>query len=132
MEPTRAVDFELIVDNARRGFEIKGWTAKTWREALDAAVKRMNKGASALNATEKQAVKKVDHMIKQLLDIQSTTKKIPILGLTDELPKDLKGALRDVLKDAGVSQVKIVPLSESEIKEAAAGVIGAPLGIPRP
>jgi hypothetical protein len=44
------IDFDLIVAGKRRGFEIKGWTTKTWREALDAAVKRIVEGKSKLTA----------------------------------------------------------------------------------
>jgi hypothetical protein len=55
-----------------------------------------------------------------------------MLGFTNELPKEQRSSLRRVLEHAGVHDAKFVDLSESQIKEAAAGIIGEPLGISRP
>jgi hypothetical protein len=126
------IDFELIVANAKRGLEVKGWTAETWKDALDLAVKRLKPKAPALTGAEQKVVEKIDKMIKQLNDIKTTTRQPALLGLTDALPAEQKQALKAVLKDAGLADTKLVPLSETEIKEAAAGTIGETLGIPRP
>jgi hypothetical protein len=125
------IDFDLIVAGKRRGFEVKGWTIKTWREALEAAVQRLRRDAPALTAEQKEAVSKVDHMLKQLRDIQSSTGKPPILGFTDALPEDLRGDLRRVLERSKVPDVQFVPLSEAQIKEKAQGAIGEAVGVPR-
>jgi hypothetical protein len=126
------IDFELIVANAKRGLEIKGWTVETWKEALALALRRLKPKAPPLTAAEEKIVGKIDHMLKQLKDIQTATGKPPLLGVTDALPPDLKSALKQVLEREGVTGTKFVPLSEAEIKEAAAGTIGEALGVPRP
>jgi hypothetical protein len=126
------IDFDLIVAGKRRGFEIKGWTTKTWREALDAAVKRIVDGESKLTADEKKLVGKIDHMTKQLGDARAATGEDPMLGLTDALGASDKAKLQRVFENAKLGKVELVPLSETDIKEAAAGKIGEAVGVPRP
>jgi len=129
---TSEIDFDLIVAGARRGLEIKGWTVQTWREALELALQRLKRGAPELTAAEKKIVGKIDKMIGQLNDIQTTTGKPAMLGFTDAMPDDLKHGLRRVLEKAKIKDAEFIPLSESKIKEKAAGAIGESLGIPRP
>lgn len=126
------IDFELIVAGVKRGFEVKGWTAETWKKAIDLALQRLKKGAPKLTAEEEKIVKKVDHMLKQLRDIQHTTKMPAYLGVTDALDAEMMKALKRVLEKNGVNGAQIVPLSESAIKQTAAGTIGFPLGVPLP
>jgi hypothetical protein len=124
------IDFEMIVAGRRHGFEVKGWTRDTWDEALDAAIKRLNR--KALTDSEREAVKKIDTMISQLQDAQVATGRRPYLGFTDALPERTRARLRRILDANGLGSTRFVPLTEADIKEAAAGTIGQALGIPRP
>jgi hypothetical protein len=127
---TSEIDFEIIVAGRRHGFEIKGWTAETWDEALDAAIKRLNR--KGLTDAEREAVKKIDHMIGQLSDAQAATGRRPYLGITDDLNDQLRDRLRRVARANGLGSTELVPLSEAKIKEAAAVTIGEAAGVPRP
>jgi hypothetical protein len=124
------IDFEMIVAGRRHGFEVKGWTRDTWNEALDAAIKRLNR--KALTDAEREVVKKIDTMISQLQDAQVATGRRPYLGFTDALPEPARARLRRILDANGLGSTRFVPLTEADIKEAAAGTIGQALGIPRP
>jgi hypothetical protein len=126
------IDFDLIVAGKRRGLEIKGWTRDTWRDALAAAIKRIDKGEAALSKSERDVVKKIDRMAKQLADARLATGENPMLGITDALTAQDKAKLELIFKDEKLGKVDLVPLSETDIKEAAAGKIGEPLGVPRP
>lgn len=120
------IDFDLLVAGRRHGFEIKGWARDTWADALDAAIKKINK--KALTDAEREAVKKIDRMIDQLTDAQQATGQRPYLGLTDNLTEALRGRLRRVLEANGLGSTRLVELSESQIKHTAAG-IGQQLGV---
>ncbi len=124
------IDYEITVAGRRHGFEVKGWTAGTWEEALEAAIQRLNR--RGLTDAQRQAVGKIDTMIRQLQDAQAATGRAPYLGFTDALTPQLELRLRRVLERNGLGSTRFVPLSEGEIKEAAAGTIGEALGIPRP
>jgi hypothetical protein len=125
------IDYEITVAGRRRGFEIKGWTPETWEKALDAAIQRLNR--KGLTDAQKEAVRKIDSMLRQLQDAQAATGSNPYLGLTaDALTTELRARLRRLLGEYGLSGTRLVPLSETKIKEAAAGTIGEALGIPRP
>ncbi|MGW6129721.1 eCIS core domain-containing protein [Cellulomonas sp. NPDC055163] len=124
------IDFEIIVAGRRHGFEIKGWTAETWEEALDAAIKRLNR--RGLTDAEQQAVRKIDHMIGQLSDAQAATRRRPYLGITDALDDRLRDRLRRVLRVNGLGSTELVPLPEARIKQKAAITIGEALGVARP
>lgn len=124
------IDFEIVVAGRRHGFEIKGWTAGTWDDALDAAIKRLNR--RGLSDAERQAVRKIDHMIGQLQDAQAATGRRPYLGLTDGLNDRLRQQLRRVLRANGLGSTELVGLSETRIKQTAAVTVGEALGVPRP
>jgi hypothetical protein len=123
------IDYEITVEGRRHGFEIKGWTRETWEEALEAAIKRLNR--KGLTEEQRQAVRKIDSMIGQLQDAQAATRRRVYLGFTDALPAPQRERLRRVLADNGLSSTEFVPLAEAEIKDAAA-TLGQQLGIPRP
>jgi hypothetical protein len=124
------LDYEITVGGRRHGFEVKGWTRETWDDALDAAIGRLNH--RSLSDAERRAVRKIDTMLGQLQDAQSTTRQAPYLGFTDALPPANQARLRRVLESNGLGNTQFVPLSEARIKEAAAGTIGEALGVPRP
>jgi hypothetical protein len=124
------IDYEITVAGRPHGFEIKGWTADTWESALDAAIQRMNR--RALTDVQREDVKKIDSMIRQLKDASTTTGRAPYLGFTDALSDPLKARLRRVLEANGLGATRFVGLSESKIKEAAARTIGEAVGVPAP
>jgi hypothetical protein len=124
------IDFEMIVAGRRHGFEIKGWTADTWEKALDAAIKRLNR--KALTEAEREAVRKIDHMIGQLSDAQAATRRRPYLGITNDLDESARAQLRRVLRANDLGSTELVPLSETKIKQAAHITIGEAVGVPRP
>jgi hypothetical protein len=127
---TSEIDYEVTIAGKPRGFEVKGWTADTWEEALDAAIKRLNK--KGLTAAEKKGVQKIDHMLGQLQNAQAAKGASPYLGITDALNKSGRDKLARLLKTEGLGGTEVVTISEAKMKEAAAGRIGESLGIPRP
>jgi hypothetical protein len=127
---THELDYEITVSGRPHGFEVKGWTPDTWKEALDAAIQRLNK--RGLSAEERKALGKIDTMLDQLRDAQATTGTAPYLGVTDGLEEAELRQLRRILEANGLGQTTFVPLSEDAIKEAAAGTIGERVGVPRP
>ena len=76
---TSEIDYEVTIAGKPRGFEVKGWTADTWEEALDAAIKRLNK--KGLTAAEKKGVQKIDHMLGQLQNAQAAKGASPYRDL---------------------------------------------------
>jgi hypothetical protein len=128
------IDFAFKIGGKRFGFEIKGWTVDTWKEALEAGYQKLNR--RALTETQRDAVRKIDKMLEQLKNAKSATGRNPYLGVTDDLMKNSNKTLLDRLKIIldrnGLDSTKIIPLSESQIKEAAAGTIGEALGVTRP
>jgi hypothetical protein len=126
------IDYEITVAGRRHGLEIKGWTPDTWDDALEAAIQRINR--RGLTDAQKEAVRKIDTMLRQLQDAQAATGNVPYLGLTDGLSAEQLGRLRRVLGANGLAATgrQLVPLSEARIREAAQGTIGETLGIPRP
>jgi hypothetical protein len=126
------IDYAFTSGGRRYGLEVKGWSVDTWREALDAATRRLNH--RALTEAEADAVRKIDHLIGQLQNIRTTTGNAPYLAVTDALPADVRAQLQRVLQRSGVPVPpgNFVRLSEATIKENAAGRIGETLGIPRP
>ncbi|MDJ0355292.1 DUF4157 domain-containing protein [Paenarthrobacter sp. PH39-S1] len=124
------IDFDMVVAGKRHGFEVKGWGADTWADALEAVIQRLNK--KGLTEAQKEAVEKIDTMLTQLQNAKAATGQVPYLGFTDALPAEAQARLRRILDANGLPGTRFVPLSEAAIKEAAAGTIGAPLGVPRP
>jgi hypothetical protein len=124
------LDYEITVAGRQHGFEVKGWTREVWEEALDAAIQRLNR--KGLTSAQREAVGKIDNMIGQLQDAQAATRRRPYLGFTDALPESTRVRLRRVLEANGLGSTQFVPLSETEIKKAAAVTIGEALSIPRP
>ena len=55
-----------------------------------------------------------------------------MLGITDALSAEDKANLRLILRDKKLGTIELVPLKETDIKEAAAGTIGEAQGVPRP
>ena len=111
---------------------MKGWRLKTWQEALDAAIQRLNK--KGLTDLEKDAVKKINTMVSQLQEAQKATEHPPFLGITDELYADkaYMAKLRRVLAANGLADTVFVPLSEQRIRDVAQKTIGQSLGVPLP
>jgi hypothetical protein len=124
------IDFEFSIGRRRYGFEVKGWTPDTWEEALDAAIARLNR-RPPLTEEQREAVKKIDNMLKQLRDAKDATGSRPYLGLTDKLDKAHLRQLERILESKQLGDTKIIPLSEDAIKETAAVKIGEALGVPR-
>ena len=127
---TSDIDYEITVAGRQHGFEVKGWTRETWEEALDAAIQRLNR--KGLTSAQREAIAKIDNMIGQLQDAQAATRRRPYLGFTDALPESTRAQLRRVLEANGLGSTQFVPLSETEIKKAAAVTIGETLGVPLP
>lgn len=127
---TSEIDFDLVVAGKRHGFEIKGWTTDTWADALEAGIQRINK--KGLTEAQKKFVEKIDTMLTQLQNAKAATGQVPYLGFTDALPVAAQGQLRRILDANGLPGTRFVPLSEAAIKEAAAGTIGAAVGVARP
>jgi hypothetical protein len=124
------LDYEVTVAGRRHGFEVKGWTTTTWEEALDAAIRRLNH--RALTGADREVLRKIDTMIRQLQDAQAATGRTPYLGFTDALSADSRTQLRRLLQSNGLGGTEFVRLNEKSIKEAAAVTIGEAVGIPRP
>ena len=124
------IDYEITVASRRHGLEIKGWTPDTWDDALDAAIQRVNR--RGLTDAQKETVRKIDTMLRQLADAQAATGNVPYLGLTDALSAGQMARLQRVLGANGLAGTRIVTISEARIRAAAAGTIGETLGIPRP
>jgi hypothetical protein len=124
------IDYGLTIRGKERGLEVKGWTPPTWQEALDAYWTRA--GKKGLDAAQRKAVEKVDHMIGQLSDVKQHTRQPALLAVTDGLSEDAQGQLKRLLRRERLADTELVPLSEAKIKETAAGELGEPLGIPRP
>jgi hypothetical protein len=111
-------DYEITIGDKRRGMEVKGFSPKTWGEALEAATRRLNK--KKLTSTQKDAVEKIDRMTQQLTDAKTATNQRPILVLTDKLSAESKIKLDRILRDKGLSDTEFVTLIESKIKSEAA------------
>jgi hypothetical protein len=124
------IDFQVTIGGKVHGLEVKGWTPKRWKEVLDAEAKRLKEGL--LTKEEQRAVEQLNRMRKQLEDARAATGTAPYLAITDALDASGRAKLAEVLEKAMLEDTKIEVISEAKIKEAAAGRIGAPLGIPRP
>jgi hypothetical protein len=127
---TSDIDFSVNVGGKVRGVEVKGWTPETWDDALESAMKRLNK--KKLTAADLDNPKKIDRMLNQMNDIKTATGKPAFLGVSDRLSASSRSKLSRVLRDSKLGETKLLDLGEDAIKEAAAETIGEKLGIPRP
>lgn len=110
------IDFEITSTDgraARHGLEVKGWTPKRWRDALN-AYRLRSIGA----AYDKGAADMIDRLLKQLMDVRNATRRAPYLAVTDGLSEPTRRMLEDLLS-AEARGTEIVPISESQIKAKA-------------
>jgi hypothetical protein len=110
------IDFDLkgadgVLHNA---VEVKGWTADTWRRALQAW--EIHIAGRALEPRQKILVNQLERLIAQLMDASRAPRTQPFLVVTDKLSKNTLRDLRDLLFGKGVD-VKIMELKELEIIE---------------
>lgn len=122
------IDFELTSTDGlgtRRGLEIKGWTPETWREALNAYGKRTLN--TALSADEVKAVKKLDHLLKQLRDAEAHSGNKPYLAVTDGMSGPTARKF-DTFIAAEAPGTRVVKMDEGTIKDIARQ-LGAAMGL---
>jgi hypothetical protein len=113
------------------GLEVKGYTDKTFRDAVNAFIQHENKTPelrALLDAETRADFGKIERMLKQLNDAKSFTKNPPYLAVTDELSGPTRNKLQGIL-DRHVPDTEIVYLEEWEIKEVARRY-AAGLGVP--
>ena len=122
------IDYSVIATDKAgklRGLEVKGWTTETWRDALRAY--QVRSAGASLTAEQADAVRKIDHLLKQLADVRKATGADPILAVTDDLTKPVRNDLNMMLaKEAPGTTVKTI--NEGLIKSIASN-LGRMLGI---
>jgi hypothetical protein len=112
LEDKHIIDFELRADNGmvRRALEVKGWTADTWRRALQAW--KATRGTSGIptDPRRRQLLKQLDRLAAQLRDAAREPRGKPILVCSDKLSSttivDLEKFLLNNLLDVDVASVK--------------------------
>jgi hypothetical protein len=108
--------------------EVKGWTADTWRKALQTY--KLRSIGTALTKEQQEIVRKIDHLIGQLQDARTATGRAPYLAVTDALSGPVHNdLLRMLAKEAPGTTVK--QINETLIKTIASN-LGKALGIPPP
>jgi hypothetical protein len=128
---TSVIDYQITAQGigTRHGFEIKGWTSRTWRDALDAY--RARSIGATLTADQARAIRKIDHMLGQLHNAAANRTGAPYLGVTDAMRGADRTALDALLNAEGLGNVTVVPMSEDAIL-AVNRRLRTALGIPLP
>ena len=109
------IDFSVNVAGKPRGVEVKGWTPDTWDDALESAMKRINK--KKLTAADLDNVEKIDRMLRQLNDIKTATGQPAFLGVTDAMSASTRSKLSRVLAKNGLGETKVLELGRASCRE---------------
>ncbi len=105
-------DFTFTLGRIRHAMEVKGWSVRVWERAIAAALAR---NAGTMTTTQATTVQKFDHLLRQLTVIRDTTRAAPYLAMTDGVSVANRVHLETLLRRAGLADVEIVTLSESQI-----------------
>ena len=108
------IDYSVKAGKLTKGVEVKGWTKKVWERALGVFKKRA-KNLIPLTEKEKNIIKKMDHMIKQLKDIRATTGQKPILSVSDVVTGDIQKSLIPILRKETGGSVTLIKMTEADI-----------------
>jgi hypothetical protein len=104
------IDFELqaLDGTIRHALEVKGWTADTWRRALEAQL-RVRIGAK-LTARQEQLVQQLQRLVEQLRDAAKPPRGKPFLVCTDKLSqktmRDLQNFLTSNFLDIDIESIR--------------------------
>jgi hypothetical protein len=118
LEGGHIIDFELQALRAfagimrRKALEVKGWTADTWSQALQAWTDA--RAGANLGPRQQQLLRQLEAILEQLKDAARPPRDKPFLVCTDKLSPRTRGDLQKFLLDNSV-KAEIRTISELEM-----------------